>query len=149
MAGPGWSVSRGTEFYGQLSGTETRTRRAFVTLLGFIDPHTKQWRELSGQLLGADGTEGLPGRAHKFSAGWRNAFKKAGSVALETLTAIASGLGRRPVVITGDGAGRVLDPLTREAPGLAAGREGESFVEVPAATAGYILIISDPAQAQE
>lgn len=146
VAGPGWSLRRGTEFYGQLRGAETATGRAFVTVLGYIEPETNLWRELPGQLLGADGTEGLPGHTHKLNAGWRKALKKAGAVALETVTAIASGLGRRPVVIADGGAGRVLEPLAQEAQGLANGRDGDSFIEVPAATAGYILVITDPAE---
>ena len=141
VAGQGWSLLRGTEFYGQLSGAETKTGRAFITLLGFIESGTSRWVELSGQLLGADGTEGLPGRTHKLNAGWRNAFKKAGSVALDTVTTIASGLGRRGVIITDGSASRIIDPLTDEAKGLANGRDGDSFIEIPAATSGYILVM--------
>lgn len=145
VSGPGWTLPPGTEFYGQLRGAESATARAWVSVQGYIDPATRQWVALSGQLLGADGAEGLPGRTHKLNAGWRNALKKAGSTALATVATLA-GNGRRPIVITDGGAQRVLDPLAEEAQSLAAGRDGDSFVAVPAATAGYILVITDPHQ---
>lgn len=146
VAGDGWALPRGTEFYGAVQGGEATTGRAFVTVLGFVEPATHRLVRLDGSLLGSDGADGVRGKTHRLNGGWRNTLKKVGNGLVDTLSAIASGAGRRSTVVIGGANGvtpRVVNPVTDEIGGLldAEGRRAAGFIEIPAATSGYILII--------
>jgi hypothetical protein len=43
VSGRGWSLPRGTEFYGVVRGAELETGRAFVSLIGFVDGTRTGW----------------------------------------------------------------------------------------------------------
>lgn len=154
MAGRGWRLPRGTEFYGTLRGSELETGRAFVSLIGFIDPGTNRLVRLQGNLLGGDGSDGVKGRRHKLDSGWVRALKMAGAGMVDALSNVAAGVGRRPVYvgdIYGYGAPRAIGPLAQEISGIAygsGGRRASGFVEVPANTAGYILVMTTPREIQ-
>jgi hypothetical protein len=76
VSGRGWSLPRGTEFYGLVRGAELETGRAFVALIGFVDRDTNRLVRLDGSLLGGDGADGVRGRKHKLNSGWSGALKK-------------------------------------------------------------------------
>lgn len=145
VSGPGWTLRRGTEFYALARETDTLPGRAGLSVLGYIDPVTQHWQDLSGQVLGADGADGLPGRTHRLNAGWRKTLRQAGDALRATLTALAGGLSRRPLIIAGNGgAGRFPDLLAQQAQGLSETSTAQSFSEIPAGTMGYILVMVDP-----
>jgi len=153
MTGHGWHLPRGTEFYGTLRGAELDTGRAFVSLIGFIDPSTNRLVRLQGNLLGGDGADGVRGRKHKLSSGWSRALKMAGAGAVDALSTVAAGIGRRPVYIGdiyGKGAPRAINPLAQEISGIAYGsnRRDSGFIEVPANSAGYLLVMTSPREIQ-
>lgn len=153
VAGSGWHLARSTEFYGMLRGAEFGAGRAFVSLIGFVDASTNRLVRLQGNLLDKDGADGLRGRKHKLDSGWARALKMAGASMVDALSTIAAGVGRRPVYvgdIYGYAAPRATAPLVQEISGIAYGdkRRASGFVEVPANTSGYILVITTPREIQ-
>ena len=153
VSGRGWSLPRGTEFYGVVRGAELETGRAFVALIGFVDRDTNRLVRLDGNLLGGDGADGVRGRKHKLNAGWPGALKKVGAGLVDVLSAAAAGVGRRPVLIGdvyGSAAPRVSAPVVSEIGGVttAGDARGGGFVEVPAGTPGYVLVTTMPQEVQ-
>jgi hypothetical protein len=150
MSGRGWSLKRGTEFYGVARGAETETGRAFISLAGFIDPDTNRLVRLQGNVMGSDGADGVRGRAHKLNSGWVNALKRVGATVLDTATTVATGVGKRPIVIADvSGSSRVVAPIAQEISGVAiGGQQGNGFIEVPAGTACYVLVTTSPREIQ-
>ena len=146
-SGDGWSLPRGAELYGQLRGSDYEIGRAYVQLVGFVDPRINGFVRLEGSIVGADGSEGLRGHKRSLTSGWTRALRIAGAGAVEALSTVAATVGRRPVYI-GDiyssSAPRVTSPLMRELNGIAY-REGQAgLIEVPAGTRGYILVMTVP-----
>ena len=153
VSGRGWSLPRGTEFYGTVRGAELETGRAYVALFGFVDKNTNRLVRLEGNMLGGDGADGVRGRKHRLNAGWSGALKKVGAGVLDVLSTVAAGVGSRPVVISdvyGSGAPRVVNPIASEIGGITNSGDGRGsgFVEVPAGTPGYILVTTIPQDIQ-
>lgn len=146
-SGDGWSLPRGAELYGQLRGSDYEIGRAYIQLVGFVDPRTNGFVRLEGSIVGGDGSEGLRGQKRSLTSGWTRALRIAGTGAVEALSTVAATVGRRPVYvgdIYGSSAPRVTSPLMRELNGIAY-REGRAgFVEVSAGTRGYILVMTVP-----
>jgi hypothetical protein len=149
VEGKGWSLQRGTELYGTLQNSDFEIGRAYISLIGFIDPETKRMVRLSGSLLGSDGTDGLIGKKHKIGSGWGRALRIATAGAVEAFSAAITNIGRRPIVVTdvyGYGSQRAMSPLMNELNGLANGGKRSGYVEVPAGTSGYILVMTMPSE---
>jgi hypothetical protein len=143
-AGPGWSLAKGTILVGRTSGGEYD--RAFVNIVGYIDPRDNKLVKLSGDVLGADGASGLPGKRIGVD---RNRLKqtlsKVASSGVQVAGMMAGALtGRGAVVI--DGAGyRLTSPITDEARGmLGNGSDRNSFVKVQAGQAAYVMVADLP-----
>ena len=148
--GPGWNLRRGTEFYGVVRGSDYETGRAYVSLLGFIDKESNRLVRLSGNLLGGDGTEGLRGNKHRLGSRWSKALHVAGAGALDVFGTLAASLGRRPIIVSdvyGTANGRAVSPLLQEL-GRSSNDRRAGFVEVPASTPGYVLVLTMPRNAQ-
>ena len=151
VSGRGWSLARGTELYGVMRGSDFEIGRAYVQLVGFIDAATGSLVRLQGSLLGADGADGLRGRKHSLTSGWSRALRIAGAGMVEALSTVAATAGRRPVYVGdvyGYGAPRVTSPLMQELNGLAYRQGRAGYVEVPANTSGYILVMTSPREIQ-
>ncbi len=152
VGGQGWSIARGTELYGTVRGADYEIGRAYVALIGFIDPQTNKMVRLQGNVLGGDGTDGLRGRKHKIGGGWSRALRQAGAVAVDALGVVAGTIGRRPVVVGdvyGYGGARATGALTAELNGIAGnGNNRSGFVEVTAGSTGYVLVMQMPRDAQ-
>jgi len=144
VGGEGWSLRRGTEFYGVMRGSDREVGRAYIALIGFVDPESNRLVRLSGNLLGGDGTDGLRGRKRQLHSRWSRAARLAGAGALDVLGALASSVGRRPVVISDVYGQRTISPLTQELNRAARGGDSGGFVEVPANTPGYVLVLTMP-----
>jgi hypothetical protein len=151
VGGEGWRLRRGTELYGRMRGADYEVGRAYVALIGFIDPGTNKMVRLEGNVLGGDGTDGLRGKKHKIGGGWSRALRMMGAGAIDALGAVAGTLGRRPVVVGdvyGYGGARAIYPLTAELNGIANGNNRGGFVEVAAGSTGYVLVMQMPRDAQ-
>ncbi|MGB8507039.1 MAG: hypothetical protein WCD76_01410 [Pyrinomonadaceae bacterium] len=147
VSGQGWSLPRGTELYGVARSSDFEIGRAYVQIIGFIDPSSNRLVRLQGSVLGSDGADGLRGRKHNLNSGWGRALRIAGAGALEALSTVAAGIGRRPVYVGdvyGSSAPRMTSPLMQELNGIAYRQGRAGFVEVPAGTSGYILVMTSP-----
>lgn len=143
-AGPGWSLSKGTILVGRTSGGEYD--RAFVNVVGYIDPRDNKLVKLSGDVLGADGASGLPGKRVGVDRNrLKQTLRKVASSGVQVAGMMAGALtGRGAVVI--DGAGyRLTSPITDEARGmLGNGNDRNSFVKVPAGQNAYVMVADLP-----
>jgi hypothetical protein len=145
VKGRGWSISRGTVFIGALRGSEYD--RAYVALVGFIDPESGKLIKINGDLLGGDGATGIRGKKRKIGGGWSRVLGKIGDAGLNIASSLAGSIGRRPIIIN-DAFGASGGRLTSELDGLLQNRNQREFVEVPAGTSGYIMITDLPESIQ-
>lgn len=143
ITGNGWSLSKGTVLIGRTTGSEHD--RAFVNVIGYIDPRENKLVTMTGEVLGSDGANGIPG---KRIAADRNSLKqtlrKVASGGLQVANTMAGALtGRGTVVI--DGAGyRLMDPINDQARGLVSDSNRNTFVKVEAGQQAYVMVIDLP-----
>jgi hypothetical protein len=146
IQGDGWSMKRGTILVGTTKGGDLD--RAYVSLIGFIDPQNGKLVKLEGDLLGGDGAVGLKGKSRQLDGGWARALGRFASSALDVTGALLSGRGRDTVVISDGLRTKAINPVTDELSGVLGSeldrRQGRSFVEVMAGTPGYILVTELP-----
>jgi hypothetical protein len=140
VSGQGWSMRKGTVIVGALRGADVD--RAFISVVGFIDPESGGFVKIQGDMLGGDGASGLRGQRKKVSSGFSRVLKKMGDAGLGALSALAGGLGRGTVVIT-DAYSRGVAPLTSELGGVI-GSDRNEFIEVKAGTPCYVMITQLP-----
>lgn len=142
VSGEGWSLSKGTVLIGQVRGSERD--RAFIAITGFIDPTRDRFVNLNGEILGDDGGSGIRGEFHKLSSGWSRAFARVASSAVNVAGAIAgSRVSGQPVIITDVGS-RTISPVSYEVDSSLL-NQARGFVEVPAGTAGFVMVTTLPA----
>lgn len=145
--GGGWSMKRGTTLVGTTKGSDLD--RAYVSILGFIDPQTGRLVKLGGEVRGGDGGEGLKGKRRQLDSGWVRALGRVSGAALDVAGALLSGRSRDTVVISDGLRTRAINPVTDEVSGVLGGelnrRQERGFVEVVAGTPGYVMVTDLPA----
>lgn len=143
MAGNGWSLVKGTVLIGRITGSEHD--RAFVNVIGYIDPRENKLVTMTGEVLGSDGAGGIPGKRISIDRNdLKQTLRKVASGGLQVASSMAGALtGRGTVVI--DGAGyRLMDPLSDEARGRVAGSDKNTFVKVEAGQQAYVMVVDLP-----
>ena len=143
MAGNGWSLSKGTVLIGRTTGSEHD--RAFLNVIGYIDSRENKLVSMTGDVLGSDGANGIPGKRIGLDrSGFKQTLRKVASGGLQVASTMAGALtGRGTVVI--DGAGyRLLEPVRDEATGLVGSSEKNAFVKVGAGQQAYVLVVDLP-----
>ncbi len=144
LTGEGWSLPKGTILIGHTSGSELE--RAFVNVIGYLDPRENRFVKMTGEVLGADGGAGLQGKRIVVD---RNRFKqtlsKVASGGLQVAGMMAGALtGRGTVVLNGAGY-RLLNPVTEEAGQLINSGSGKrAFVKVEAGQPAYVMVADLP-----
>jgi hypothetical protein len=144
LTGEGWSLPKGTVLIGHTSGSELE--RAFVNIIGYLDPRENRFVKMTGEVLGSDGGAGLQGKRISVD---RNRFKqtlsKVASSGLQVAGMMAGALtGRGTVVVNGAGY-RLLNPVTDEAGRLVnGGSEKRTFVKVEAGQSAYVMVADLP-----
>jgi hypothetical protein len=136
VSGQGWRMRKGTTLIGQQQGGEYD--RAYVSLLGFIDPGSKRFVKAPGEVLGADGAPGLQGKRRQVSSRWARVLGRVATSAVSLGQAALSRGNSTTVVLPS----AVAPELT---PNVASRRE---FVEVPAGTPAFVMITDLPKEAQ-
>jgi hypothetical protein len=136
VRGQGWQMRKGTTLIGQQQGGEYD--RAYVSLVGFIDPESKLFVKAPGEVLGADGAPGLQGKRKQVSGRWARVLGRVASGAVSLGQAALSRGNSTTVVLPG----AVAPELT---PSVASRRE---FVEVPAGTPAFVMITDLPKEAR-
>jgi hypothetical protein len=141
-AGDGWSLPKGTVFVGRTSGNEYD--RAYVNVIGYIDPRDNKLVKMTGEVMGTDGAAGLSGKRLGVDRNaLKNALRKVASGGMQVAGMMAGALGRGPVII--DGAGyRLATPLTDEARNAIGGNTNRSFVKVQAGQPAYVMVSDLP-----
>ncbi|MBO0863314.1 MAG: hypothetical protein J2P21_33445, partial [Chloracidobacterium sp.] len=80
VGGQGWRLQKGTTIIGQQQGGEYD--RAYISLMGFIDPESKRFVKMTGEILGADGAPGLKGKRRQIGSRWARILGRAVSTAV-------------------------------------------------------------------
>jgi hypothetical protein len=136
VSGQGWQMRKGTTLIGQQQGGEYD--RAYVSLMGFIDPESKRFVKVPGEVLGADGAPGLQGKRRQISSRWGRVLGRVATGAVSLGQAALSRGNSTTVVLPG----AVATELT---PNVASRRE---FVEVTAGTPAFLMITELPKEGQ-
>lgn len=151
IVGNGWSMMRGTILVGTTKGGEYD--RAYVAIIGFIDPESGKFVKLGGDVLGGDGAAGLKGKSRQPDSRWTRVLSQLGNAAL-TLTSAALGGRSNGTVIISDGArSPLINPVSDELNGLIGAQPDQNrhagFVEVVAGTPGYVMVTDLPASIKD
>ncbi|MGA9772972.1 MAG: hypothetical protein WBV94_28330 [Blastocatellia bacterium] len=145
VRGQGWTMKKGTVLVGVNRGGEYD--RAYLSIVGFIDPESGRFVKLTGDVLGGDGGAGLRGHRRSLTSAWSRAFNRVGASAMNVAGLMLSGLGRSSVVVSDAYGYRVVNPVTSELSGLVTertNRQQQGFIEVPAGTQGYVMVSDLP-----
>lgn len=142
VEGKGYSYPAGTLVIGEVRGGESV--RAFVTIVGLIDPVSGELVKFSGELLGKDGASGIEGRRRNLTSQWTRFFrgmKDTASSVLGSVGAMRSG----GTVILSEPIRRGTESMSEDLSGaiLNNGRE-DTFLEVAAGANGYVLVTALP-----
>ena len=147
MNGNGWSMKRGTILVGTSKGGDYD--RAYVSIVGFIDPQSGKLVKLGGDVLGGDGGAGLKGKRRQLDGGWARVLGQVGTAALNVTGALVGGRGNGTVIISDGLRTRAVNPVTDEISGVIGGqmdqKQRRGFVEVVAGTPGYVMVTDLPA----
>ena len=139
VRGQGWLLKKGTVLIGQQQGSEHD--RAYITLVGFIDPASGRLVKLAGDVLGADGAPGLRGKRRQISSRWARVLGRAANAAVSLGQAALTRGGGVNVYLPN----AVSPEIQSLSPSAISRRE---FVEVTAGTAAYALVTDLPKEAK-
>ena len=146
--GDGWSLSKGTLFVGRVSGSEQD--RAFINILGYINPETNRLVKMSGEVIGGDGGAGMQGkRVVVDRRRFKQTLSKVAAGGLQVAGMMAGALtGRGTVVVNGAG-NRLLNPITDEAGRIVNGGDDKrAFVRIEAGQPAYVMVSDLPNEIQ-
>lgn len=143
VEGKGYSYPAGTMIVGSVRGGESV--RAFVNIVGLIDPTSGELVRFSGELLGRDGGSGIEGRRRNLTSQWARFFrgmKDTAASVLGSVGAIRSG----STVVLSEPIRRGTESMTGDLSASILSNEREdTFLEVAAGTSGYVLVAGLPA----
>lgn len=139
----GFSYPAGTVLVGRLRGSETN--RAFISVIGAIDPKSGKLIKFEGDVMGTDGASGVVGQ-RKSVKSWGTRFLNAlREVGGQTVNVLSSRGGRGGTIVLG-GNGGVQDEVSS----VIRGNTGnDSFVVVKAGTEAYVLITDLPGEQRD
>jgi hypothetical protein len=147
MTGNGWSMTRGTILVGTTKGGEYD--RAYVALVGFIDPASGKFVKLGGDVLGGDGVAGLRGKSRIVDSRWTRILRQVRNAAINVTSAALGGRGNGTVIISDGARSSIINPVSEELSGIVGSQlernRRAGFVEVVAGTPGYVMVTDLPA----
>lgn len=138
VSGKDYSYPAGTVLVGTLRGSEYK--RAFVSIVGLIDPKSGGLVKFEGEVMGGDGASGVTGRRRKIKSAWSRVLTGLREVGASAVNVIGSRRSGGTVVIS-DSTTRASGVLSQELGG--ASQSGE-FVEISAGTNAYVLVTDLP-----
>jgi hypothetical protein len=133
VRGPGWEMKKGVTIIGRQQGGEYD--RAYIALVGFIDPASGKLVKIGGDVLGSDGAPGLRGKRREVNSRWTRVLGRAAQSAV-SLGQAALSRGGTTVILPG-----AISPEL--SPGFNTINRRE-FVEIPAGAFGYVMISDLP-----
>jgi hypothetical protein len=150
IVGNGWSMKRGTILVGATKGGEYH--RAYLSLVGFIDPQSGKLVKLGGDVLGGDGAVGLKGKSRQVDSRWARVLSQVGNAALTLTGAFLGGRGNGTVIIPDGSRSPLINPVSGELDGVIGSQLDKNrrtgFVEVTGGTPGYVMVTDLPAAIQ-
>lgn len=142
VEGKGYKYPAGTLLVGNVRGGEST--RAFVKVVGLIDPTSGEFLRLSGDLLGIDGASGVEGRRRNLTGKWTKLLRGLKNTASSVVGSIGSLRGGGTVILS-DHVRRRSSSFADEVSGTVLnGSDQNTFIEVIAGTAGYVLVTELP-----
>ena len=145
VSGKNYSYPAGTILVGTLRGSEYK--RAFVSVVGLIDPSSGGLVKLEGEVMGGDGASGVVGRKRKVKSAWSRVLAGLRDVGASAVNVIGSRRSGGTVVIS-DSSTRASGVLSQELGGVTRNDSGE-FVEISAGTNAYVLVTDLPDEVSE
>ena len=143
VTGKNYSFPAGTVLVGTLRGSEYK--RAFISVVGLIDPVSGGLVKFEGEVMGNDGASGVIGRKRQIKSTWSRIFgrlRDAGAVALGAIGNRRSG----GTVVISESTSKVSDELS----GLIGNnRSSSEFVEISAGTTAFVLVTDLPDEISE
>lgn len=134
-----FSYPAGTVLVGHLRGSEYN--RAFISVVGAIDPKSGRLVKFEGEVLGVDGASGVKGERKSIKS-WGTRFlqglREAGGQAVNVLAARNGGRGGTIVLGGSGGLGGEVSSIIR------GDSQENSFVAVRAGTESYVLVTDLP-----
>lgn len=143
ISGKNYSYPAGTVLVGTLRGSDYK--RAFVLVIGLIDPSGGGLVKFEGEVMGGDGASGVVGRRRKVKGAWSRVLAGLRDAGAMTLGAIGNRRSGGTVVIS-DSQARASGILNQELSGIVGGsnQKGDEFVEISAGTNAYVLVTDLP-----
>lgn len=140
VSGKNYSYPAGTVLVGTMRGSEYK--RAYLSVVGLIDPKSGGLVKFEGEVMGGDGASGVIGRRRKVKGAWSRVLAGLREVGASAVNVIGS---RRSggTVILSDSSTRASGVLSQELGGVTRGDSGE-FVEISAGTNAYVLVTDLP-----
>lgn len=138
VSGKNYWYPAGTILVGTLRGSEYK--RAFVSIVGLIDPKSGGLVKFEGEVMGGDGASGVTGRRRKVKSAWSRVLAGLRDVGASAVNVIGSRRSGGTVVIS-DSSTRASGVLSQELGGTS--QSGE-FVEISAGTNAYVLVTDLP-----
>lgn len=145
VSGKNYSYPAGTVLVGTLRGSEYK--RAFVSVVGLIDPKSGGLVKFEGEVMGSDGASGVVGRKRKVKSAWSRVLAGLRDMGASAVNVIGSRRSGGTVVIS-DSTTRASGVLSQELGGVTRGDSGE-FVEISAGTNAYVLVTDLPDEASD
>jgi len=138
-SGQGWSLPKGTVFIGRTVGSEYD--RAFVNIIGYIDPRENKLVKITGEVLGNDGATGIAGKSMGIDRSrLKQTLRKVASSGLQVAGLMSGAIGRGTVILDRSGY-----PIPDDVRGLSGTRDGKkAFVKVQAGEAAYVMVADLP-----
>ena len=142
VEGKGYKYPAGTLLVGNVRGGEST--RAFVKVVGLIDPTSGEFLRLIGDLLGTDGASGVEGRRRNLTGKWTKLLRGLKDTASSVVGSIGSLRGGGTVILS-DQVRRGSSSVADEVSGAVLnGSDQNTFIEVIAGTTGYVLVTELP-----
>ena len=142
IEGKGYSYRAGTMLIGNLRGSEST--RAFVSVVGLIDPASGELVKFSGELMGPEGASGIQGNRKRITGKWARFFRGLKETAGSILGSVGSFRSGGTIVLS-EPLRRGSERLSEDTSESLFGTEREdTFLEVLAGTTGYVLVTQLP-----
>ncbi|MBK7804160.1 MAG: hypothetical protein IPJ55_16165 [Chloracidobacterium sp.] len=142
IEGRGYSFPAGTMLIGNLRGGESV--RAFVSVVGLIDPASGELVKFGGELMGTDGASGIKGNRKRINGKWERFFRGLKETAGSILGSVGSFRSGGTIVLS-EPLRRGSERLSEDTSESLFGTEREdTFLEVLAGTSGYVLVTQLP-----
>jgi hypothetical protein len=147
IAGNGWSLPKGTVLIGRTTGSEQD--RAFVNVIGYIDPRENKLVTMTGDVLGSDGANGIPGKRMSIDRGnLKQTLRKVASGGLQVASSMAGALTGRGTVVIDGASYRMMEPINDQARGLITDSNKNTFVKVEAGQQAYVMVTDLPGRVE-